>query len=414
MADEHLTQVRSIPDRRFAFLWAASTMSNLADGIGLTAAPLLAATLTRDPGLVAGLTVAQRLPWFLFSLISGALVDRLDRRRVLQRANAFRALLLLVLGLSVLGNWVSLPLLYVIFFLLGTTETLFDNASFAILPTVVEQDRLEHANSRLYATQTVMNEFIGPPLGGTLFGWLATVPFLVSGSAFGISSVLIGLLSGTFRPSRTENTPEMNLLQSIREGMGWFLRQPLLRILAIMVSIINFAYASSFSTLVLYAQDVLKVNDGEYGLLLSTGAIGGVIGGLVASRVAKRVGGGITIFISNIALALALMMIGLTENVIVVGMMLALCSFAAIMCNVVVISLRQSIIPDHLLGRVTSAYRLFALGSPPLGALFGGILARELGLSTPYIVGGAVLIVMTFALLPWVNNRRIAEARSGA
>jgi MFS family permease len=152
------------PRSYFGALWAASGVSNLADGIGLTAAPLLAATLTRDPLLVSGLTIAQRLPWFLFTLVSGALVDRLDRRLVMQRANLWRFLLLGILAVAVVTGRASLLVLYLIFFLLGCIETLFDNAALAILPHIVEEQDLEDANGRLFATATLANELIGPPL----------------------------------------------------------------------------------------------------------------------------------------------------------------------------------------------------------------------------------------------------------
>ena len=120
-------------------LWTASAVSNLGDGVTLVAGPLLAATLTRDPRLVAGLAVAQRLPWLLFSLVSGALVDRLDRRLLMVRVDAARCAAVGLLGVAVLADAVTLPLLYAVFFALGTAETLFDNASVSILPAVVPE-----------------------------------------------------------------------------------------------------------------------------------------------------------------------------------------------------------------------------------------------------------------------------------
>jgi MFS family permease len=121
-------------NREYGKLWTASTISNLGDGVTLVAGPLLAASLTRDPALVAGLTFAQQLPWLLFSLVSGALVDRLDRRRVMAMVDFFRAGIIGILGLMVLNGWVSMPLMYAVFFLLGTAETLFANASLATYP----------------------------------------------------------------------------------------------------------------------------------------------------------------------------------------------------------------------------------------------------------------------------------------
>ncbi len=133
----------------FAKLWTASTVSNLGDGVTLVAGPLLAASLTRDPLLVAALTFAQRLPWLLFSLLSGALVDRLDRRRVMVSADLFRAVVIGLLGVVVLLDAASIPLLCTTLFLLGTAETLFDTASISILPAMVPKASLTKANGRL-------------------------------------------------------------------------------------------------------------------------------------------------------------------------------------------------------------------------------------------------------------------------
>ena len=163
----------------FAKLWTANAVSNLGDGVTLVAGPLLAASLTRDPRLVAGLAVAQRLPWLLFSLVSGALVDRLDRRLLMVRVDAARCVAVGLLGVAVLADAASLPLLYVVFFALGTAETLFDNAAVSILPAVVPRAQLARANGRLLGAQMVANELVAPPLGGLLFAAAAAVPFLL-------------------------------------------------------------------------------------------------------------------------------------------------------------------------------------------------------------------------------------------
>jgi MFS family permease len=168
----------------------------LGDGVTLVAGPLLAASLTRDPLLVGGLTFAQRVPWPLFPLISGALVDRLDRRRVMGYTDAARTALIGALGVPVLLGWANLPLMYGIFFLMGTLETLFDNASQATIPALVSRDRLERANSRLYAAEIVSNELAGPPLGGFLFGVAVAAPFFLDAGTFAAAAALILALRG--------------------------------------------------------------------------------------------------------------------------------------------------------------------------------------------------------------------------
>jgi MFS family permease len=406
--------MRRILRREFVKLWAASAVSNLGDGLGLAAAPLLAASLTRDPALVAGLVFAQRLPWLLFSLPSGALVDRFDRRLVIGLANLFRAFVLGMLGVAVLTGWVSLILLYVIFFLLGSAETLIDNAALAILPAIVPRDRLEQANGRLFAAQTVANEMVGPPLGGLLFSMAAVFPFLAYSGSFAVAALLALLLRGQFRAQRPDGTRRRTLWADIREGVGWFWNHRLLRTLGLMAGTVNLLWAATSAVFVLIAQDILGLSEVGFGSVLALGALGGIAGGLVADRAARYLGAGRTIFVTNLLPGIAYFVIALTTSPLLVGAMFALQSFANMVGNVLLISLRQSIIPDHLLGRVASAYRLFVLGALPLGALIGGGLAEAFGLTAPYWAGSLMLTVMAFAVLPVVNDRTVAAARGSS
>jgi hypothetical protein len=164
------TSCRAGLGREFNKLWAASAASNLGDGVTLVAAPLLAAALTRDPLLVAGLTFTQRLPWIIFPLLSGVLADRLNQQHAMVAVAIWRSTLIAALGLAVLFDQASIPLLYVIFFLLSTGETLFDISSATLVPTLVHSEQLPSANARLAGTMTVTNQFVGPPLGGASFG----------------------------------------------------------------------------------------------------------------------------------------------------------------------------------------------------------------------------------------------------
>src|ERR671910_912585 len=217
----------------FARLWTANAVSNLGDGVTLVAGPLLAASLTRDPRLVAGLAVAQRLPWLLFSLVSGAMVDRLDRRLLMVRVDAARAGAVGLLGVAVLADAATLPLLYVVFFALGTAETLFDNAAISILPSVVPREQLARANGRLLGVQMVANELVAPPVGGLLFATAAAVPFLLDAGSFAAAAALVAAMSGRFRVERPEGTAPTTLRSEIAEGVRWLARHRLLLVLAL-------------------------------------------------------------------------------------------------------------------------------------------------------------------------------------
>ncbi len=393
-------------------LWTASTVSNLGDGITWVAAPLLAATLTRDPVLVAGLAFAHRLPWLLFTLVSGALVDRLDRRRIMWTADAVRTAMIGLLGLAVYAGLANLPLLYAVFFVLGTAETLFDNASQAILPAVVDREKLEKANGRLFGAQLVANEFAGPPLGGILFATAAAAPFLLDAGTFAAAAALVLAMRGSFRPGRAER-PRTTMWTEILEGLRWLWGQPLLRTLAVMLGIMNAVYAAYTSIFVLFAQDILGLGEVGYGVLLTSGALGGLVGSLVADRIILFFGHGRTLLGSVLLSAAGLGGTAVIENAFVIGGLFVLLGISAVVWNVITVSLRQAVIPENLFGRVNSVYRLLGWGAIPIGALLGGFLARDLGLTAPMWFGAAVLAALALVTFPLVNNRTLDEARPG-
>ncbi|MBA2364328.1 MAG: MFS transporter, partial [Chloroflexia bacterium] len=279
----------------FLKLWAASAVSNVGDGVTVVAAPLLAASLTRDPLLVAGLAFAVQLPWLLFSLVSGAIVDRLDRRIVMGAVAAFRSALIGVLGLAVLADAASIPLLYCVFFLLGAAETVFDPASVTVLPTIVSREGLPKANARLAGTSTVLNVFVGPPLGGFLFAAAAALPFLLAGASFAAACALVLALRGTFRVERREPAPPTRLRGEIAEGVRWLARHRLLRSMAMALGLMNLTMAAWNSILVLFATERLGLGPRGFGLLLSAYALGGTAASAVAHQIITRLGPGRTL-----------------------------------------------------------------------------------------------------------------------
>jgi predicted MFS family arabinose efflux permease len=361
--------------------------------------------------LVAGLMVAQQLPWLLFSLVSGALVDRLDRRVLMATVDAFRTALIGILGLAVLGGFASLTMMYVIFFLIGTAETLFANASLAIMPSVVPKEQLEKANGRMFAAELVTNQFAGGPVGGALFAVAAAVPFLIDAGTFAASAALIFTLQGRFRVSRPEGPHKSTLRAEISEGVGWLARHRLLLTLAVMLGAGNLVFSATFSILVLFAQDVLNLGSLGYGILLTAGGVGGFFGSLLAGRIGSWLGTGRALFLVMFIQAPAFAVIAMSGNPLVVGAMIAVDGFVAFAWNVLTFALRQTLIPENLLGRVTSVYRLIGVGSGALGALIGGFLAKHLGLPAPFWFSAAVMIVVALISLPLVNNRTVSEAR---
>ncbi len=394
---------------KFFRLWQASAMSNLADGVWLTAGPLLAVTLTRDPVLVAGLVTAQRLPWFLFSLHSGVFVDRFDRKRILWISNAIRTALIAGLALFVLSGQIDIYGMYVFFFLLGSVEPFFDNASFAILPRVVPQSQFEKANGRLFAASTISNEFVGPPVGSFLFAIFPPLAFVMSALSYGVSSALMGSLPGTYKKRAASNT---RVLEEIREGFRWFWGNGVIRSLAILSTLQNIVATAGLSLLVLYAQDHLGLDAVGYGVLISAGAIGGVLAGLLSERAARWLGTGLGVAAGCVLMSVAFLVLGTTQNSLIAMAMQAFTSFSFVLTYSLVLALRQTLIPDELLGRVTSVYRFLAIGSAPLSGLLGGFLARQWGLQAPFIFGGVVTLLATIIIYPRISNAAVEKAKA--
>lgn len=380
-------------------LWLASTISNIGDGLMLTAMPLLAVTLTRDPVLVAGVQTAAMLPWLLFSPVAGAIVDRLDRRSLMGTVDLVRAVLVGVLGIAVLVDGVTIPLLYVMVFLLGTAETLFDNGAQALMPMLVAQGDLEKANSRLFGAQIVTNEFAGPPIGGFLFAFAAAAPFLIDAASFALAAMLVLSLQGSFRAPRPEGTERRGLASEIAEGLRWLRGDAIVRGMALALGVFNLGVNGAFAIMVLYALGPLGLNETGFGVLLGVAAVGAFLGTLLAAGVAKVLGRGPTLMVIALVSGIDLIVIGIAQDRYVTAAMLALNGFAGVVWNVITVSLRQTLIPAHLLGRVNSVYRMIGWGTIPLGALLGGFIARGLGLRAVFFVFGVAIIGMAFVLV---------------
>jgi MFS family permease len=394
-------------------LWLATAVSNVGDGVRDTALPLLAAATTRDPALVAGVAFANRLPWLLCALVSGALVDRWDRRTIMGLANAFRTVLMIALGLAVLTGQASVGLLYSVAFMLGAAETLFDNAAHAVLPSVVEVDQLERANGRLESAMLIGNHFLGPALGGLMFAALAASPFLLDGASFAVAALLVLAMRGVFRPKREQGAAPSNLWGDIAEGVRWLWSKSFLRTLTIMSSLINLTLHATYAIFVLFALEVLGLSEAAFGFLLVAEALGSFLGAIVASRISGRFGSGPTIVAAIALAAVTNLVIGAASNAFLVGAMLMLLSVSGVVWNILTTSLRQSVVPDRLLGRVNSAHRFVAWGAIPLGALLGGFLARSFGLRVPFFVAAAVLAVVALGALGVFRSRSLRVRAEG-
>lgn len=395
----------------FDKLSLAAGISNIGDGVMGAAFPLLVASLTRDPLLVAGATLAGRLPWFFFALVSGALVDRMDRRRVMVVTDSLRAVGVGLLAWGVSTGDVGLVPVYLVAFGLGTAETFFDTSAEALTPRLVQPDDLAAANGRLQGIEWVGGSFMGPPIGAALFAAAAALPFFLNAGSFAVAALLIALIPGLFRSERSAPT---TIRSDIAVGLRWLWDQRVVRTLAFMAGTTNFFSFGIISIFVLYAQDILGVSDATFGILLAALGVGGLVGAVIGPRMVARIGSGNTLRLSVGLQVLAAGVIGSISNAWLAGGLMALFGFVITSWNVVSVSLRQGLTPDAMRGRVAGAARLLAWGSQPIGALVGGAVAAGFGLRSPFFLAAAGFAVMLILTWKVISNESIEAARTGS
>ena len=409
-------------DARYWKLWGAVASSNLGDGLVSLAIPWLASLLTRDALAIAGVALATRLPWLVFSLQAGALTDRFDRRRLMIVANSLRALIVGAAAVAVFLDVMTIPLLYVVGFGLGMCEVVFDNTSQTILPGLVPRERLERANGNIMGAQMVIAEFVARPIAGALVGLALSLPFAIDAVTAAVSVALIAAIPGSFRTPHDATQKRPRMRTQIAEGLRWLWQHRLLRLLAISLGIMNGMMAGAMATYVLFVQEILLLDGLGFGLLLAGGSVGGLLGSILAPNVTRAIGSGPSLTFGLTAPIVALAVIATTSNPIVAGAGMAAFGFTAIMWNVVTVSLRQTLIPDPLLGRVNSVYRFFGWGAMPIGTLLGGALVnvveltatRELGLRSPFILGAVVYALLAMVAAPRLRTARIDHAKQDA
>jgi MFS family permease len=420
-------------------LWTATAISNLGDGVSMVAYPWLASAVTRSPILIAAAGFASRLPWLVFTLHAGVLTDRFDRRKLIVAMDFMRGLLTVFVGAVVYFNRDSFPALdelttitnlqtnwpiyftlLITAFLFGLAEVLRDNSAQTLMPSVVEKENLETANGRMWSAESLTNSFIGPPLGSLLIGIAIFIPFFFDAVSFFFAVALIASLKGTFKPVVDEKDREkINFKAEIKEGYAWLWAHPLLRPMAIILGSMNGLATMVGATYILFAQEVLQTSVFTFAILGTAGAVGGTIGGLLAPKVSAKLGSGRSLAMVLAAAPIGSLIIALTTTWQVVWVVVLFETFFAILWNTITVSLRQSIIPAHLLGRVNSVYRFFAWGSIPIGMFLGGglvsaltlVLSRENALRAPYLFGVVLGLLLWAMAAPRLTTAKIEAAR---
>lgn len=351
---------------RFRLLWAATAVSNLGDGVRLAALPLLATELTRDPVLIAGVAVADRLPWLVFILPGGAWADRHDRRRLRVGLDLARAVTVAVLAVLIAVDAASMWAVYIVTAMLASSEAIVDSSAMALVPSLVGDHQLESAGGRLAGTELVMNGLIGPVVGGLLFTAALWAPFGVDAVSFVVAAVLASSIPGSFRVARTESSASRSMISEIAEGMRWLWHQRLLRDLALISTALGTIGFATGAVAVVLARDEFGLGPLGYSVLLIPPAIGGLIGSYIAPLLRPYPLGRV-LTLSVLATGLTSLGIAATEHIAVVALLFAMEAGAVVIWNVLTLALRQRTIPDELLGRVGASYRSSSTSACPRG-----------------------------------------------
>jgi MFS family permease len=363
----------------FRKFWAGQTISNFGSSFTQWAVPILVYDLTHSALNLGVATAATFLPFLLFGLPLGAWMDRVDRKRAMIALDSLNAVVILSIPLVATFGDLNVWLIYAVTFIQSTIFIAFSAGEFAAIPSLVSKEDLVTANGRIQASYSAA-QVAGPLLAGALLSVLPLTWVLTfDAGSFAISALSLSLVRRSFNVAGEETKERKSILHDVREGLRYVLSHPVLRNISLMMALINFVGASTYAQLVLFATERLDASKREIGLLFAAGSAGIVVTGLLAGRLRKR--------FSFTALAMTSLMLMGGCLIIFAGMRwywAALPFWAAagglgILFNINTGSLRQAIVPNHLLSRVLSIASVLAWSAIPAGALMGGWVISATG-----------------------------------
>lgn len=384
----------------------ANVSSSLGDGVARVAAPLLAARLTDDPLLVSGIAAVAMLPWLIFAIPAGILLDRIDRRRAMTLANGVRTLVAgLLLTLSATDT-LTIWWLYIVVFTYGAFETIYDGALRAVLPSIVARADLPRANSRVEAGEIVVERFLSGPLTSALFAVSVVVPLGVNTVSYAVAAVLAVFLptaaAGAHRIDPT-GEPQVAWYRQFADGFRFILGNLMLRKLWLISIAVGLLFSAATATTVLYVLDRVGLSEGWYGAFLLCGALGSLLAAGLTSRLKQRYRAGPVMAVAQTVSLLALVLMGVFPTISAVAVGYLVSAGGTTVWNILVMSLRQAAIPGRLLGRVHGTWRTLLWGTMPLGSLLGGALGR-VDLRAPFLIAGGIATLITLAAFRFLSR----------
>lgn len=382
----------------FGRLWTAAIASNLADGLGRTAVPLIATTLTRDPALIAGVSAVTFLPWLLFGIPAGMLLDRVDRRVAMAVANSLRFAVAAVLAILITTDALTIWLLYACVLAFGLGETVFDNATSTVVPALVSRDQLDRANGRMQSAEITIQNFIATPIAGFLFAVAIVLPVWLTGAGFLVAGMLALSIPAAAAHAAHQGEPgEQGTTEprpTLSAVVGFLWQERFLRWMILLTSTTASALAFAQGSVVLLLLQTFSVPAALIGVVTAAVGVGALVGALVSSRFVERFGRGRVMFWAILVSGVGILGVGVTANVFIAIGAYAIGAFGVAVWNVPWGALRQAIIPNAMLGRALGIVRTLGWGLTPIATVLGGFVAR-IDLRLPFVIGGGLVVVLT-------------------
>jgi MFS family permease len=382
-------------------MWGASLAANLADGVMMAAAPLLAVTLTKNPVLISAMSGIVMLPWLLFAIPIGVLVDRIDRRHLLAGAHAIRFLVASLIVLAVTTHTITIWWLLLAAFIIGICEVAADTTAQSLIPQILSEGQFERGNSRLQISETVIQGFVGTPLSGFLYAAAVFLPFAANGVGYFVAAILATLIPVKFlqeqRAERVEKSTT-SFVDEMKFGMAYLVAHKQILRLVLTTAAIGFFFSMASSTSVLFILHQLHLKPTYFGALLTIEGIGAIVGGFMAPKLSKRFGRSRTMAFGITTSAVLMLVVGFSPNIYFFAIVTTLELFAVTQWNVLLMAVYQSTIPSELYGRIHGTRRTLVWGLMPFGSLLGGVVAKG-GLRLPFYLGGTLCtLIALFSL----------------
>ena len=377
----------------YMLLWSGQIVSNVGTQVSTLAFPLLILALTNSPAQAGFAGALRALPYVIFSLPAGALIDRWDRKRVMILCDTGRALSMASIPVALVLGHLTILQLYLVSLVEGTLFVFFNIAEAACLPRVVPKEQLPAATAQNMATDGI-TVLLGPSLGGALYTAGRLLPFVADAVSYVVSVISLFFIKAKFQKERV--AARRNLWIEIREGLSWLWHQPLIRFIAILTGGNNLINSGYVLIIIVLAQHQ-HASSFTIGLIFAVGGIGGIIGALIATPLQKRLSFAQAIIGTSWLFALCIPLYIIAPNPLILGIITAATFVANPVYNVVQFSYRSAIIPDELQGRVNSVFRLIAFGGQPLGLALTGLLIQNIGVIATILVGAAGMIILAVA-----------------